>query len=272
MPNTALSPQELKKIIKQISSDQQLLEQLTPELLSKIQEQSQQILKMYEQSQQTINKKDPKIVALMEQVSISGGTAIYNKKIQFFTQHEIKNAVYRYTKHIFLINGLSKITPDLNLRHQLKNILEMTRTRTFRPRRKIHTLPNTTLTPKDLEKITKEIFNDQEVLEQLVPEILPTIVKNQEQEMYKKSRQTTNTNNQTIMDLMQKVTTPPFALLNNDLIFFTPHEIKNTILRYEKNITKINNLTKITNDANFLKYLTNILDFIALARLVTPFH
>ena len=248
MPNATLTPQELEKIATRILSDQQVLEQLTPELLDPIEEQ-----KMYEQSQQTT----------------VAGTALYKNEIKFFTPHEVGGVIYRYTQHFFFIYSISQITHDLNLLDQLNNILRITQTRTFSPTTK--TLPNTTLTRRDLDKIAEEIFNDQTVLEQLVPEILPSIVKNQEQEMYEESKKTTNTNDQKIMELMQQVATPPFAILNNNLIFFTSDEIKNAIYRYKKNVTKINDLKRITGDPNFLKYLTNILDFFALAGLRTPF-
>ena len=210
MANTTLTPQEIEKIATQILFDQQILEQLTPELLDPIEEQ-----KMYEQSQQTT----------------VAGTAVYKNKIKFFTPFEVRKIIYRYTKNIFFIFRLTEITRDPNQLRNLKNILEITRTHTFPPKTK--TLPNTTLTRKDLDKITEEIFNDQTILEQLIPEILPSIVKIQEQEMYEESKKTTNTNNQKLMELMQQVTHSPhsFAVLNNNLIFFTPAEIKNTIYR-----------------------------------------
>ena len=40
-------------------------------------------------------------------------------------------------------------------------------------------MPNTTLTPQDLKKINKEISLDQQVLQQLTPKLLDTILKNQ---------------------------------------------------------------------------------------------
>ena len=265
MPNETLTPEKLEKIRKQISSDQQLLEQWEPELLDTIQEQENQKRKMYEQSQQTTNTKDLKIIDLIEQKTIATHSriALINEKIKLFTPHEQKNAIVRYARNLTFINDLTKITHDLNLQDQLQNILEITRTRTFPSKTK--PMPNTTLTRKDLQKIDEEICNDLDILEQLVPEILPTILKNQEQEMCAQSKETTNTNDRKMMDLIEQVTTPPFALCDNELIFFTPDKIKNVIYKYKKNVTKINDLKKVTDDPGILNHLTDILQFSARA-------
>ena len=73
---------------------QQVLEQLTPKLLDPIPKR-----KMYKQSQQTT-------VAC---------TALYKNEIKFFAPYEIRNVIYRYTKHIFFIYGLRQITHDINV-------------------------------------------------------------------------------------------------------------------------------------------------------------
>ena len=188
MPNTTLTPRDLKKINKEISLDQQVLQQLTPELLDTILKNQKQ--KTRKASKQPRNTKDPKIIDLMEQITT--------------------------------------------------------------------TLPNTTLPRKDLEKIMEKVFGDENILEQLVPDILRAILRNQRQEMYEESKQTTNTNVQKIIDLVEQITTPSVALCNNELKYFTPDELKNAIYRYKKNVTRISDLRKITQNRDVLDQLTDI--------------
>ena len=65
-----------KKINKKISLDQQVLQQLTPELLNTILKNQKQ--KTYKASKQPRNRKDPKIIDLFEQIT-TGDVALYNK-------------------------------------------------------------------------------------------------------------------------------------------------------------------------------------------------
>ena len=76
--------------------------------------------------------------------------------------------------------------------------------------------------------------------------------------MHKESKQSTNTNVQKIIELVEQITTPSVALCNNKLKYFTPNELKNAIYRYKKNVTKITDLRKITQNRDVLDQLTDI--------------
>ena len=78
MPNTTLTPRDLKKINKEISLDQQVLQQLTPELLDSILKTKNK--KRIKHINNHKIQKDPKIIDLIEQIA-TGDVALHNKII-----------------------------------------------------------------------------------------------------------------------------------------------------------------------------------------------
>ena len=115
--------------------------------------------------------------------------------------------------------------------------------------------------PKHIQKIGEQIISDQQILKQLEPKILRTILNTQLEQMFEEH---TRTQDQKITKLTEsKITTPRTAYLNNQLQLFSPHELKNAIYRYNANVTKITDLTKKSGNIDLLDNLTNILEITA---------
>ena len=125
-----------------------------------------------------------------------------------------------------------------------------------------------------MKKISEQIISDQQVLKQLVPKILHTILSIQLQQMFQEHKQTNtkdqNTKDQKIMKLTEsKITAPRAAYLNHRIQLFTPDELKNAIYRYNGNLTKISDLSKKSGNVDLLDQLTNILDIRRAPLLLT---
>ena len=112
--------------------------------------------------------------------------------------------------------------------------------------------------PKDMEKISEQIISDQQIIQQFAPKILQAILKNQLEQIFQEPK------DQKIIDLTEsKITKSQNVYFNNQLQLFSPNELKNTIYRYNENITKISDLTKKNGNIDLLDQLTNILHITA---------
>ena len=115
--------------------------------------------------------------------------------------------------------------------------------------------------PQHIQKIGEQIISDQQILKQLDPKILRTILNTQLEQMFQEH---TRTQDQKITKLTEsKITTARTAYLNNQLQLFSPDELKKTIYRYNENVTKITDLSKKSGNIDLLNNLTNILEITA---------
>ena len=112
--------------------------------------------------------------------------------------------------------------------------------------------------PEDMQKISEQIISDQQKIQQFAPKILRAILKNQLEQIFQEPK------DQKIIDLTEsKITKSQNVYFNNQLQLFSPNELKNTIYRYNENITKISDLTKKNGNIDLLDQLTNILHITA---------
>ena len=106
--------------------------------------------------------------------------------------------------------------------------------------------------PQHIQKIAEQIISDQQILQQLEPTILHSILKIQLEQMFKEDP---------IIKLTEsRITTPRTAYFNDRIQFFSPYELKNAIYRYNENLTKITDLSKKSGYIDLLDSLTNILE------------
>ena len=109
--------------------------------------------------------------------------------------------------------------------------------------------------PQHIQKIAEQIISDQQILQQLEPTILHSILKIQLEQMFEEHP---------IIKLTEsRITTPRTAYFNDRTQFFSPYELKNTIYRYNENLTKITDLSKKSGNIDLLDSLTNILEITA---------
>ena len=123
------------------------------------------------------------------------------------------------------------------------------------PNKKSHVPKNL---PNDIKKISEQIISDQQIIQQFAPKILHAILNNQLEQIFQEPK------DQKIIDLTEsKITEPQNVYFNNQVQLFSPNELKNTIYRYNENITKISDLTKKNGNIDLLDQLTNILHITA---------
>ena len=123
------------------------------------------------------------------------------------------------------------------------------------PNKKSHVPKNL---PNDIKKISEQIISDQQIIQQFAPKILHAVLNNQLEQIFQEPK------DQKIIDLTEsKITEPQNVYFNNQVQLFSPNELKNTIYRYNENITKISDLTKKNGNIDLLDQLTNILHITA---------
>ena len=112
--------------------------------------------------------------------------------------------------------------------------------------------------PNDIKEISEQIISDQQIIQQFAPKILHAVLNNQLEQIFQEPK------DQKIIDLTEsKITEPQNVYFNNQVQLFSPNELKNTIYRYNENITKISDLTKKNGNVDLLDQITNILHITA---------
>ena len=110
-----------------------------------------------------------------------------------------------------------------------------------------------------MEKISKQIISDQQIIQQCAPKIIQTILLNQLKQIMsqepKDQKIIQKPKRRKIIDLTESltqsnITKPQNIYLDNPVQLFSPDELKNAIYRYNENISKIRDLTKKNDNVN----------------------